>query len=343
MIKALMTLGLSLADTKQFAMIALILLWSWRKQDASLAEFGHILLTAENDAFRYDRYTLLLIWDLEGLWEVLGSHIHFQDLLNGFRWSFTNPLVPLGMLSQNLVGPETFRNGLLSFESNLQAFAIQYFHTFLNSLAAMEGWRLLARKIFVGATASEASSMNIMEILTSLWRRQFPLQPFEIWVRRALGMLLEDLAIAGIDLEEYMRLEAIRSYDCGYEGQSIGYGLELRPEMRIPESGPALVIHAIGSMPSDWAFSWDPCIEELSGQFWSMMSHTKRPIPGAWVDFDPYSEQVLKDDGCHMEQFSCTVTRRIGGNKLKEKKLLRVRGMTTCQETFPVFSPDIWL
>jgi hypothetical protein len=244
------------------------------------------------------------------------------------------------MLSRGAVAPENLRKSYGLSGSNLQDFAAEYLHTFLNSRASMEGWRLLARKMFVGATASEASSMNIIEALTSLWRRQFALQPFEIWVRRALGMLLEDLAIAGIDLEEYMRWEAIRSHECSYEGQSIAEGLELRPEMRIPESGPALVIHATGRMPSDWAFSWDPCVEELSGEF---LSHIEQRIPGAWVDFDPYSEQgqALRYAKCHKKQRYCPIMRLMGGkNKLEENKLLRVRGMTTCEEMFPLYSTD---
>lgn len=336
-----MSLGLSLVDTEQKLMPIHMLFWSWQRPDATLAEFGHILVTEENETFGYHAYILRLIWDSEDLWERLRSHISLQQLIDLIEWDLVNPLVPLEMLSQGVVGPENFRKGPIPFGSSLQAFARQYFHAFLNSQASMEEWRLLARKIFVGATASKVSSMNIVKILTSLWRRQFALKPFEIWVRRALGMLLEDLAIAGIDLEEYMRWEAIRSYECDYEGQSIRECLELRSEIGIPESGPALVIHASGSMPSDWAFSWDPCIEELSGQFWSMMSHTERPIPGAWVDFDPYSEQALEDDVCHMERLSCPVIRRIRGkNKLEENKLLRVRGMTTCQEMFPVCRID---
>jgi hypothetical protein len=335
-----MSMGLSLADTQRNSMSFRLLFWSWVQPDASITELGRILVTEENDTFGYHAYTFELIWGFEGFWESLRSRIFFQGLTDTIDWELVNPLVPLEMLSRGAVAPENLRKSYGLSGSNLQDFAAEYLHTFLNSRASMEGWRLLARKMFVGATASEASSMNIIEALTSLWRRQFALQPFEIWVRRALGMLLEDLAIAGIDLEEYMRWEAIRSHECSYEGQSIAEGLELRPEMRIPESGPALVIHATGRMPSDWAFSWDPCVEELSGEF---LSHIEQRIPGAWVDFDPYNEQgqALRYAKCHKKQRYCPIMRLMGGkNKLEENKLLRVRGMTTCEEMFPLYSTD---
>ncbi|KAG5657031.1 hypothetical protein KAF25_011200 [Fusarium avenaceum] len=339
-IKALMSMGLSLTDTGHCSLFIELLRWSWVQSDSSLTEFGHILVTVENEAFGYHPYTFALIWSFEGLWESLRSHLSLHWLIDIMLWEHVNPLIPLEMLLRGAVAPETFRNIHGQLGPSLHGFASVYFHTFLNSQAAMEGWRLLARKMFVGATASEASCMNVIGILGGLWRRQFTLQPFETWVRRALGMLLEDLAIAGVDLEEYMRLEAIHSYERGYEGQRIAEDLELRPEMRVPEFGPALVIHATGSMPTDWAFSWDPCVEEVSGEFWSMVGHIEQPIPGAWVDLDPYSkqEQALKSYGCQMKQWLCRTTRRCGSeNKFEENKLLRVRGITTCQEVFPVF------
>lgn len=358
-IKALMSMGLSLADTKEHSMISYLLTWSRVQPDASLIEFSRILLTEIND-FKYHAYTLGLVWGFEGFWESLRSRIFLQGLVDIIEWEMVNPLVPLEMLSRGVIAPENLRKRYGRSGSNLQDFATQYLHTFLNSRASMEGWRLLAREIFVGATASEASSMVIIEILTSLWRRQFALQPFETWVRKALVMLLEDLAVAGVDLEEYMRWEAIRSYessyessydssddsnddysdddsdDCSYPQSYIGRWmvdhLRLRVGMRIPASGPALIIRATGHSPSDWTFSWDPCVEELSGEF---LSDIEQPIPGAWSDFDLHIENPLADR-CHMKYVFCEITRVVGSkSKLKENELLRVRGMATCQEMFP--------
>lgn len=345
MIKALMSMGLSSADTQLDSMSFRLLFWSWVQPDASITELGRILMMEENDTFGYHAYTFKLIWGFEGFWEPLRSHISFQGLTDMIDWELVDPLVPLEMLSRGAVVPERLRKNYGLPGSNLQDFATEYLHTFLNGRASMEGWRLLTRKMFVGATASEASFMHIIGVLTSLWRRQFALQPFEIWVRRALGMLLEDLAIAGVDVEEYMRWEATCSYQSSdnSDGQRTVGLVRLRSGMRIPASGPALVIRATGRMPSDWAFSWDPCVEELSSEFWSILSLVEQPIPGAWADFDSYSEQeqALEYPGCHMRQRYCRIIRLMGGkNKLEESKLLRVRGMRTCEEMFPLYSTD---
>ncbi|KAM0211394.1 hypothetical protein ACHAPA_005227 [Fusarium lateritium] len=326
-----------------------MLVWSLQWTDATLTEFGHMLMTEENDAVEHHAHTSRLVWHYEGFWEPLRRHIHFQELLDGLLWDRVNPLVPLEMLSQGALCPEDFR------KRSLYAFAREYFHTFLNSKAAMEDWRMLARTIFIGATAFEASFMNIAQILTSLWRRQFALRPFETWVKRALGLLLEDLAIAGIDLEEYMGWEAFGSYeddssnDCSDDGSDESSddnsddfcGPRCYSGMRIPRSGPALVILRTGSMPNDWAFSWDPCVEQLVSEFWLRIEHTERPIPGAWVDFDQYSEQVLRDNWCYMRRWVCQL-KRLNSDKWRweENKLLRVRGMTTCEERFPRFQTD---
>jgi hypothetical protein len=331
-----MTLGLSLVETRQNMISVFMLFWSWQRLGASLAEFGHILVTEENEAFGYHVYTPGLIWDSAGLWKRLRSHIFLRQLIDLIEWDLVNPLVPIEMLSQGAVKPENFRKGPMPFQSSLQTFATQYFHAFLNCQTSMESWRMLARKMFVGATATETSLIHIAKILTSFWRRQFALRPFEIWVTRAVEMLLEDLVLAGIDLEEYMRWEAIRSRECSYSDGSIEESLQLRPGTRIPESGPALVILGSGSMPSDWAFTWDPCVEELSGEFWSMVSYTEQPIPGAWVDFDLHSEQTFGRNNCQIDT-GCGFQRMYDHKRLAENKLLRVRGMTTCEEKFPTY------
>ncbi|KAH6953349.1 hypothetical protein DER45DRAFT_575732 [Fusarium avenaceum] len=363
-LKALMSMGLSLADTNQVMMAFMISDWALLKTDALLIEFGRTLVTEELEEFGFAVQTSDFVWNLPGFWELLRGHVSIRELAAEIIWPVLNPVVPLEMLSRGAVVPKDFRQGHGLFKYRLQGFVRAYLHVFFNCRASMEGWRLLARKIFVGATPSEASFMNTVEILTSLWRRQFALQPFQIWVRRALGMLLEDLAIAGIDLEEYMRWEAIRSYessydessydssddssdndsdDCSYPHSHIGRWmvdhLRLRSGMRIPASGPALVIHATGRMPSDWALSWDPCVEELCGEFFQSLratSHIEQQIPGAWVDFDPYIEQLPNPYRCCMGQLRCRSRRQCGDkNILKENKSLWVRGMRSCEELNP--------
>ncbi|KAH7253593.1 uncharacterized protein BKA55DRAFT_737387 [Fusarium redolens] len=58
----------------------------------------------------------------------------------------------------------------------------------------------------------------------------------------------------------------------------------IQPGARLPEFGPSLVILSVGPRADDWSFSWDPCVEELSGEFWTTLEDAQRKVPGAWVD-----------------------------------------------------------
>jgi hypothetical protein len=104
-------------------------------------------------------------------------------------------------------------------------------------------------------------------------------------------MWMEDLAEAGLDLQEYFRIElsACRGTD-----------MQLRSGTRLLEFGPSLVVLNYGENPQDWMFEWDPCVEGEVGEFWNMIELP--PMPGAWVDEDSDGEDdgELDYENCHM-------------------------------------------
>ncbi|KAH7129108.1 hypothetical protein EDB81DRAFT_697193 [Dactylonectria macrodidyma] len=160
----------------------------------------------------------------------------------------------------------------------------------------VEGYRALARWLFEGASpievAWDSSRLFGGSILCSALEI-FRNRTFGIGVRKnklllAISAWLEDLALAGIDLEEYIRSEMAT---CRFET-----GVEIDPQNRGPTrftpSGPSLVLLNHGPSPQDWQFEWDPCLEVLVGEFWRCVeasqrrNEAQRPMPGAWQDDD---------------------------------------------------------
>ncbi|KAF5601305.1 cholin permease [Fusarium pseudocircinatum] len=232
-------------------------------------------------------------------------------------------------------------------------------------------WRCLARKMFLEVPPlkivhpHDGAFLNLTGILEALWRRQFSLLPFSRWVQNTITIWLEDLAAAGINLEEYMSLEL--QYSRGFYNNTVRKDakLEIRPGARLPESGPSLVILSAGPRADDWSFSWDPCVEELSGEFWAMLEDSQIKVPGAWVDERTGEFECLMGDyvACwfrreetHYRNKSSMDTneimkgehteamrlQRLEWPEIKHRKGFRVRGMSTCEEFSP-YKPWFWV
>jgi hypothetical protein len=104
--------------------------------------------------------------------------------------------------------------------------------------------------------------------------------------RSALLAWLEVLKSSGIDLEAYGQKEAsiLSREDAEWPGREIllcqycdGYyrvGLYLR-----------LIAFEFGPNPKDWKFWFSEPTDELVGQFWDMVEHPERQMPGAWDEF----------------------------------------------------------
>jgi hypothetical protein len=125
---------------------------------------------------------------------------------------------------------------------------------------------------------------NLTSILEALWKRQFSFLPFSRWIQNAITLWLEDLAEASINLEDYMSLEVLYGRECHKNTIDKDAKMWIQPGARLPEFGPSLVILSVGPRADDWSFSWDPCVEELSGEFWTTLEDAQRKVPGAWVD-----------------------------------------------------------
>ncbi|KAH7276085.1 hypothetical protein B0J15DRAFT_531541 [Fusarium solani] len=222
-------------------------------------------------------------------------------ITDGLRWDLIDPETALNMLARGFVRPDLLR------KTDLESFAWAYFHAILNNVQTKQ-WRLLTRKIFAGADPAEIAlspcwSQGCWPLLCGTlgkikWRN-FHTRAFNEWLSKAMLMWMEDLEEAGVDLQEYFRIElsACRGTD-----------MLLRPGIRLLKLGPSLVVLNYGENPQDWIFEWDPCVEGAVGEFWNMIEFP--PLPGAWVDEDSDGEDDGEDNGeprdalgykyCHM-------------------------------------------
>lgn len=336
-------------------------------------EIGHIPsaypeMHPFNDAF----------WKVPGLFSLYPETGFVRKMLSFLTWKSVNPAVPLGLIKSGLAGTSDFplhacrSNPHGTCQCHGSSFIYQYFHALLNCDKSFHDWRCLARKVFLGVSPLDiirpyhGAFWNLNSILEALWKRQLRLLAFERWIQSAITLWFEDLAAAGINLEEYMSLELL--YSRGFKTNVVckNRKIEIRPGARLPESGPSLVILSIGPRANDWSFSWDPCVEELSGDFWKTFEDAWIRVPGAWVDERTEdSECVLGDQGfCwvwgrigrkigrfmrnkskmairdvpkekHKQQMR---SRGLEWTERKDGECLRIRGMVMCEP----FSPGYW-
>ncbi|EGU74294.1 hypothetical protein FOXB_15190, partial [Fusarium oxysporum f. sp. conglutinans Fo5176] len=302
-----------------------------------------------------------------------------RQMLPSLSWWDVNPAVALELIKSGLAETSDFPPYFCSSrldgicECYTDNFIYQYFHALLNNDSSFNDWRCLARKTFLEVSPldivhpHDGAFLNLTGILEALWKRQFLLLPFARWIQNAITLWLEDLAAAGMNLEEYMSLELLYSREFHKNIVCKDTKVEIRPGAHLPESGPSLVVLSVGPRADDWSFSWDPCVEELSGEFWTTLEDAQIKVPGAWVDDriedyeclmgDPSTCWFRREEKFYKnENTSSMVTKeilkeehkqtlRLQGLEWPERKYregLRVRGMTTCEEFSPYTSP-IWL
>ena len=101
---------------------------------------------------------------------------------------------------------------------------------------------------------------------------------------------LEDLAEAGIDLDEYGRLEAEAASDSATQQEAVVNSVvKQNPKtgqwvINTPR-GQILVLFRYGPRPEDWTLEWDFLDEQFAGDFWDMIERLP-PMPGTWQDYD---------------------------------------------------------
>lgn len=280
-------------------------------------------------------------WRFPSVYTLLSETGSVRQALPSFDWIDVNPAVPLELIKSSLARISDFRpiycttrpDGTCNcYDSNL---IFQYFHALLNNDKGFHDWRCLARKALLGVSPldivhpHDGAFWNLASTLAALWKRQFRLLPFERWIQNAVTLWLEDVAAAGINLVEYISLELLYSQDLQRDAACQDTKMEFRLGAHLPESGPSLVILSVGPRADDWSFSWDPCVEELSGEFWTALEDSQIKVPGAWVD------ERTGDFECLMGNPTACCFRRQEWPEIKYREGLRVRGMTTCEEFSP--------
>lgn len=110
-------------------------------------------------------------------------------------------------------------------------------------------------------------------------------RPFQHQHRRgeeALLTWLQTLQGFGIDLERYGKTE----HKLFYQESSSWRNLEFLIPGRGEEVYPLRLIGLqVGPEPEDWKVWLSEPSDEFAGDFWDMLEHPERTIPGAWDDF----------------------------------------------------------
>ncbi|KAH7178102.1 hypothetical protein DER46DRAFT_621802 [Fusarium sp. MPI-SDFR-AT-0072] len=307
------------------------------------------------------------IYDMNPLGYSLLHPGSVRQVIASFNFGHLDPAVPLELLRSGLAVAADFPPYVCSSSPDgicgcySSSLIYEYFHALLNSDKSFHDWRCLARKALLGVSPldivhpHDGAFWNLSSILEALWKRQFLLLPFARWIQNAVTLWLEDLAAAGINLEEYMSLELLYSREFHQNTVCKDTKVEIQPGARLPQSGPSLVILSVGSRADDWSFSWDPCVEELSGEFWTTLEDAQIKVPGAWVDERTEDFECLMGDrtSCWFRQWIRNMPKtairdilkeehkqqmRLRGlewTERKDRERLRIRGMTTCEEFSP--------
>lgn len=296
--KDLHAMGLKASNIQGYFLLFLAMVWVYFLYDDEVKiellelcregeEFSSLIDPLESNTELFDAKTATLLLNLRfsclefSMFPVQHSA---RIITHGLDWGIVDPKIALDMLHRGFARPGFLR------KTNLAYFTWAYFHAFLNE-AQIKPWRLLTRKLFAGAGPEEVAlppclSQSRLPLLcgtlSKIKWRQFSTGAFNKWLSKVLLMWTQDLAEAGVDLQEYFRIElsACRGTD-----------MQLRPGTRLLESGPSLVVLNYGENPQDWIFEWDPCVEGAVGEFWKMVEFP--PMPGAWMD--EYSDD--EDDG----------------------------------------------
>lgn len=101
---------------------------------------------------------------------------------------------------------------------------------------------------------------------------------------------LEQLQLAGVDLVEYGQKEGeIHNRKRGHK-EWLDYDFSDRVWSH------RLVSFTYGPDPSDWKFYFTQVMENYFVQFWDMVDHPERALPGAWVEDEDEDEKYSWKD-----------------------------------------------
>ncbi|KAF5609966.1 uncharacterized protein FSUBG_3747 [Fusarium subglutinans] len=370
-IEVLIRMGMRISDIEAEYLFGRVAVWFWNEPETSRPMELARIWQADKGIVQQDDWQDIgyrsAFWVVPNLHTILPGSESVRQVIAQFNYGHLDPAVPLELLRSGLAVAADFPPYVCSSNPDGSCSCIsssliyEYFHALLNNEKTFHDWRRLVRKSLLGVSPMgivhphDGPFWNLTSILKVLWQRQFLLLPFERWIQNAVTLWLGDVAAAGINLEEYMSLELLYSLESYQDTVCKDTKVEIKPGARLPKSGPSLVILSVGLRAEDWSFSWDPCVEELSGEFWATLEDAHIKVPGAWVD------DGIEDGECLMRHRKfCWFRRwvsneskiatgyypkeehkqpmRLGGpegTEGKDGESLQIRGMMTCEEFSP--------
>ncbi|KAF4434737.1 hypothetical protein FACUT_7796 [Fusarium acutatum] len=376
-IEALVRMGMRISDIEAEYLFGRVAIWFWNEPETSRPMDLARIWEADIGGVQQDHWQDIgyrsAFWVVPNLYTILSEPESVRQVITEFNFGHLDPAVPLELLRSGLAVAADFPPNVCSSNPDgicncySSSLIYEYFHALLNNDKTFHDWRCLARKTLLEVSPldivhpHDGAFWNLTSILEVLWKRQFLLLPFERWIQNAVTLWLEDVAAAGINLEEYMSLELLYSRESYQNTVCKSTKEAIQPGARLPESGPSLVVLSAGSRANDWSFSWDPCVEELSGEFWTTLEDAQIKVPGAWVD------ERTEDFECLMQHHRFCWFRRwvrkeakrgmgytpkeeykpqmrlggLDGTEREDRERLRIRGMTTCEEFSP-YKPGYW-
>jgi hypothetical protein len=167
-----------------------------------------------------------------------------------------------------------------------------------------DGWRSFVRQLIeAGADPSRETPSGTaltgvvagaftIDFYKRAWDWQYTVSALEETFRKpnkgrlALLAWLKVLKNCGIDLETYGRKQALifSREDAAWPGREIllcqNCGLYYRLGLYL-----RLIGFEFGPNPEDWKFWFSEPTDQLVGEFWDMVEHPERRMPGAWDEF----------------------------------------------------------
>jgi hypothetical protein len=95
------------------------------------------------------------------------------------------------------------------------------------------------------------------------------------------------LKISGVDLSEYGKEERLVIEEPGVDRE---FGCSTNHRDRARWILLRLINFIYGPEPNDWIFWFEPVIEEYFMDFWRMINHPEKTMPGAWEDDSDFND-----------------------------------------------------
>lgn len=160
------------------------------------------------------------------------------------------------------------------------------------------GWQAIVRQFLtrgVDPNLSDSRGTALLQVLVgaysfdsdkviNIWFANF--HEFVKYPRRGVQALyawLETLQTSGVDLEEYGKTENLVQKESSMRGiplfsHSSYYDRDIVSFLR-------LIALEVGPNPQDWKFWFSDPTDQFVGEFWDMVEHPERSMPGAWDEF----------------------------------------------------------